>query len=107
MKYTEWLVQEFPELADSSSVKRFNYVKEAKAETRRLRIMASIPKTLCTFILGYCIGFAFKKYTNFDLGVVIVIAVTFSVLVFGAFSNKLEDRIIQKKLTELVKRDSE
>ncbi len=107
MNYTEWLIQEFPELADSSSVKRFNYVKEAKAETRRLRFMASVPTTLCTFVLGYCIGFTFSKYTNFDLEIVVVIAVTSSILVSGVFSNKIDQRIIQKKLAELVERDSE
>jgi hypothetical protein len=102
MNYSEWLLQEFPELADSSSVKRFNYVKKAKTETRYLCFMANIPVFLCFLLFVYGIGYVLGKYTNVDLWVVISISVVLSVFVFSKSLNKIERRIVQKKLTELV-----
>lgn len=102
MIYSEWLLQEFPELADSSSVKRFNYIKQAKAETKRVRFLVSTLSLFCSILLGYCLGYIFKKYTNAELWVVITIVVAFSILFSPKTSSKIEQNIIQKKLIELV-----
>jgi hypothetical protein len=102
MNYSEWLIEEFPELADSSSVKRFNYVKKAKAETRLLRFLASIPAFSCFILFGYCIGYILGRYTDVDLWVVVTISVVLSVFISSKSLNKIERSIVQKKLTELV-----
>ena len=102
MNYSEWLVQEFPELTDSSSVKKFNYVKQAKTETRSLRLLASIPAFFSFVLFGYCIGYVFGRYLEVELWVAVTISTVLSVLISNKTLNKIERSIVQKKLTELV-----
>lgn len=102
MNYSEWLVKEFPELFDNSSVKRFNYVKQAKTETKLLRIIANISTFLFIVIMGYSMGYVFGKFTELDLSIVMAVSVGLSVVISSIYLNKIERIIVQKKLTELV-----
>jgi len=102
MNYSEWLLNEFPELGDSSSLKRFNFVKKAKNETKYLRFMASLPTLLGTLLLGYGVGYIIGRFTNIDLWLVVIFSAALAFFISSKTQQKSDQLIVKKKLKELV-----
>lgn len=102
MNYSEWLLATFPELAHASSVKIFNLIKQAKSETKSIRLLVSIIGFLLVVLFGYSVGYFFGKYTEIDFGIVLAVCIAFSSLFFGQIEKRIAQRIVCKKLTELV-----
>lgn len=100
MKYTEWLIENYPELESESSVKIFNYVKQAKKDTRSLRMFIASLYFIVVMLFVYSLGYFFGRFTEVEVG--IVIAAGISILVSSTVDKRTKQKNIQNKLTELV-----
>jgi hypothetical protein len=102
MKYTKWLIENYPELEAESSVKIFNYVRQAKSDTKPQRMLIAflyfITMMLFVCFLGYFLG----RFTEVKVGITMAIAFGISILVSCTIEKRTKQKIIQKKLIELV-----
>ena len=82
-------------------MKKFNYIKKAKSETRKSRLFITLINIIVAGLLGYIIGYSFGNFTDFESSIttaVILVIVAISLFI----ANKFEQRIVQRKLIELV-----
>lgn len=104
MKYSKWLRDQFPQLAEYSSVRVFNYVAQAKKETRIKRLAAFLANIAAMALTAYFIGYTFAINGGSQpfaavIGLVIVIAASIYIGI------RLEQRLIQTSLSHLVSSD--
>jgi len=101
VNYSKWLKRTFPQLESESSVKIFNYVTKAKNETKKSRLGIFLINIVVVALLGFITGYVFSKYTEVEYnGTMIVIG--FIVIISLFIINRIDRRLIQKKLVELV-----
>ena len=106
MSYTQWLTTNFPHLKSESSVKIFNYVKKAKDETKKQRALLFLVCLIFSVLTGYSIGYVFAKYTDTNFWIIITFIILIVVFVSNKIEKLVEQYILRKKLTQLVKSSS-
>ena len=104
INYSEWLKVTFPSLGNASSVKIFTYIKQAKSDTKSLRLSIYLATLIFYLLLCYCIGYVSGRFEDINSGLVaIFIFVTFPFLfIYIRIDKKIEQNIVKKKLRELV-----
>ena len=101
MNYSEWLKSTYPQLASENDVKVFSYVQQAKGDTKTARLFVLLLNIMLVGLLGYTTGYVFGKYTEFEYvipAMLIVIAAAISFYI----TSRIEQRLIKRKLTELI-----
>ena len=102
MNYTQWLIEQNPQLENESSAKTFGYIAAAKKQTKTLRIIANLIGMLLTGVFGYVIGYSAKQLTNMEFYYAIGIAAILSFLLFGYLLVRVEQSMIKKQLSKMV-----
>jgi uncharacterized membrane protein len=97
VNYSKWLKITFPQLENESRVKISNYATKAKKDTRKSRWGIFLIILLIVFIISY----VESKFTDFGPNVFMV-ALGIKVVISLYILNRIERRIIQNKLVELV-----
>jgi lipopolysaccharide export LptBFGC system permease protein LptF len=101
MKYTKWLIENYPELEAESSVIIFNYVRQAKSDTKPQRMLTGFLYFITMMLFACFLGYFLGRFTEVKVGITMAIAIGISILVSWAIE-KRNQKIIQKKLIELV-----
>ncbi len=101
MKYTKWLIENYPELEAESSVKIFNYVRQAKSDTKPQRMLIAFPYFITTMLFGCLLGYFLGRFTEVKVGIAMAI-LGIPILISFTIVQRTEQKIIQKKLIELV-----
>lgn len=102
MNYTQWLIEQNPQLDNESSATIFGYIAAAKKQTKALRIVANLIGLLITGIFGYVIGYSAKQLTNMEFYYAIGIAAILSYLLFGYLLVRVEQSVIKKQLKRIL-----
>lgn len=101
MNYTEWMIRERPGLKDVASSITFEYITRAKSQTKKHRVILNfILMSLLLFLASMLLSFydlaAFESASWWIAYSVAVVAGIF-------ISKKLEQMIIRKQLSEMIK----
>jgi uncharacterized protein YebE (UPF0316 family) len=102
MKYTKWLIENYPELEAESSVKIFNYVRQAKSDTKPQRMLIAFLYFITIMLFVCLLGYFLGRFTEVKVGITMAIAFGISILVSFTIEKRTKQKIIQKKLIELV-----
>lgn len=103
MNYSRWLHTQYPKLADKNDVTVQNYIKQAKDDTKKELQLLSLLTVVMAGVSGYIIGYLLGHYSNFDSNErFFAILLNAAILIF--LSKKLEQRLIKKRLAQLVAR---
>lgn len=102
MNYTQWLIEQNPQLENESSAKTFGYITAAKKQTKTLRIVVNLIGLLIIGMFGYAIGYSAKQLTNMEFYYAIGIAAILSYLLFGYLLVRVEQSVIKKQLSKMV-----
>ncbi|WP_019674418.1 hypothetical protein [Arsukibacterium perlucidum] len=101
MKYFRWLITKYPHLANEHDVKVQNYIKQAKDDTKKVRLISSLLAVILAALLGYAIGYLLGRYSSFDANErFAVILLNAAILIF--LSNKVEQHLIKQRLVKLL-----
>lgn len=101
MNYSKWLKRTFPQLESESSVKIFNYVIEAKNDTKKSRLVIFLINISVVVLFGFVTGYVLSKYTEVE-NYIIMLVLGFFIVLLRFVANRIERSLVQKKLTELV-----
>lgn len=101
MNYTEWMIRKRPGLKDVASSVTFEYIARAKSQTKKHRVILNfILMSLLLFLANMLLSFydlaAFESGSWWIAYSVAVVAGIF-------ISKKLEQMIIRKQLSEMIK----
>ncbi|MDX1537979.1 hypothetical protein [Arsukibacterium sp.] len=101
MKYSRWLKAQYPHLANEHDVIVQNYIKQAKDDTKKVRLIISLLFFVFVGLLGYAIGYLLGRYSDFDANArFAVILLNAAILIF--LLNKVEQRLIKRRLVKLL-----
>lgn len=101
MKYSRWLKAKYPHLANEHDVKVQNYIKQAKDDTKKVRLISSLLTVVLAALLGYAIGYLLGRYSDFDANTRLVVILLYAVVLIF-LSSRFEQHLIKQRLVKLL-----
>lgn len=102
MRYTEWILETFPELIDEPTAKTFGLIDKAKQQAKLSMRLVSYACTLVAIITAFVVASFSEEFTNIDFPIVLGIVYGLVFVVLGLVQKKVEQQIIKQKVTELM-----
>ncbi|QQX80508.1 hypothetical protein JK628_01095 [Shewanella sp. KX20019] len=101
LNYTDWLKTEYPQLKNSSSAETFQYIEQAKADTKTITILLVF---FMPFALLYPMNHLLTSYGFAPFESIFYWCMFLAVTFIGSLlMSKLESEIIKRKLRHLLK----
>lgn len=103
MRYTEWILEQFPELINEPTAKTFGLIDKAKEQAKLSMRLVGSACTLFAIVIAFIVASFSEEFTNIDFPIVLGVVYGLVYVVLGLIQKRVEQQIIKQKITELMR----